>query len=121
MPSANAHWYKLGEALLVLSQGDITTWSGDALVNAGTWTAYLLRSILIHLLNSLRNHVTFCLAANERMLGGGGVDGGEQFVRGPLLHVHWAKTSILRSVHLRGLMNETSATMQPFTEQQAPS
>lgn len=38
MPSANARWYKIGEALLVLSQGDITQWSGDALVNAG-WQA----------------------------------------------------------------------------------
>jgi hypothetical protein len=35
MPSANARWYKVGDALLVLSQGDITQWSGDALVNAG--------------------------------------------------------------------------------------
>jgi hypothetical protein len=35
MPSANARWYKVGDALLVLSQGDITAWSGDALVNAG--------------------------------------------------------------------------------------
>lgn len=35
MPSANARWYKIGDALLVLSQGDITQWSGDALVNAG--------------------------------------------------------------------------------------
>jgi hypothetical protein len=35
MPSANARWYKVGDALLVLSQGDITQWSGDAIVNAG--------------------------------------------------------------------------------------
>jgi hypothetical protein len=35
MPSANARWYKVGDALVVLSQGDITQWSGDALVNAG--------------------------------------------------------------------------------------
>lgn len=35
MPSANARWYKVGDALLVLSEGDITQWSGDALVNAG--------------------------------------------------------------------------------------
>jgi hypothetical protein len=35
MPSANALWYKVGDALLVLSMGDITAWSGDAIVNAG--------------------------------------------------------------------------------------
>lgn len=35
MPSANARWYKVGDALVVLSQGDIAQWSGDALVNAG--------------------------------------------------------------------------------------
>lgn len=38
MPSASAVWYKLSnEGLLVLSEGDITQWSGDAIVNAGTW------------------------------------------------------------------------------------
>lgn len=37
MPSANARWYKVGDALLVLSEGDITQWSGDAVVNAGVW------------------------------------------------------------------------------------
>ena len=37
MPSANALWFKVptGDALLVLSMGDITAWSGDAIVNAG--------------------------------------------------------------------------------------
>ena len=36
MPSANAKWYRMpNEGLLVLSEGDITTWSGDAIVNAG--------------------------------------------------------------------------------------
>jgi hypothetical protein len=36
MPSANAKWYRLpNEGLLVLSEGDITSWSGDAVVNAG--------------------------------------------------------------------------------------
>jgi hypothetical protein len=36
MPSANAKWYRLpNDGLLVLSEGDITTWSGDAIVNAG--------------------------------------------------------------------------------------
>lgn len=117
MPSANARWYKIGDALLVLSQGDITQWSGDAIVNAGDWggdvkapswfsvsrgvnagrlclqlvpdwtpppraspgltTAVCSGPVLSHC-------VVLCLcllAANERMLGGGGVDGGE---RGPV-------------------------------------
>jgi hypothetical protein len=42
MPSANAKWYRLpNEGLLVLSEGDLTVWSGDAVVNAGApaWAA----------------------------------------------------------------------------------
>lgn len=35
MPSTNARWFRVDESMLVLSMGDLTTWSGDALVNAG--------------------------------------------------------------------------------------
>ena len=42
MPSANARWYKVGDALLVLSEGDITAWSGDAVVNAGGTHGHVL-------------------------------------------------------------------------------
>jgi len=118
MPSANARWYKVGDALVVLSQGDITSWSGDAIVNAGkpiflhmpgenAWGMLLLLSKLASFnclplwapsavtaqgalacvemrvgnaniqLQFLYTCGMRCLAANERMLGGGGVDGGK--------------------------------------------
>jgi hypothetical protein len=71
MPAAGARWYKAGECLVVLSKGDITSWSGDALVNA----------------------------ANPRMLGGGGVDGGALLPAQPGRIQHLHCTGVLASAH----------------------
>jgi O-acetyl-ADP-ribose deacetylase (regulator of RNase III) len=105
MPSANAKWYRLpNDGLLVLSEGDITSWSGDAIVNAGGRAAAggpagrraaaggraggrgrgAARAPGPHLQGRCavtgppRADVLIGAlpAANERMLGGGGVDGG---------------------------------------------
>lgn len=49
MPSANAKWYRMpNEGLLVLSEGDITQWSGDAIVNAGAAASRLRLQLARH-------------------------------------------------------------------------
>ena len=62
--------YKISDrAKLFLSLGDLTAWTGDAIVNAGEGRA--------HACLKLASDMHRPVPANERMLGGGGVDGGE--------------------------------------------
>ena len=62
-------------AVLRLCQGDLSSWDVDAIVNAGQHVyAHLPQQLALPLLTLLPS---LCAAANQRMLGGGGVDGGE--------------------------------------------
>ena len=69
--------FKMGNSTLHLTQGDITEFKGDAIVNAGEqW------SVSCHVFLAWHDHL---LAANRAMLGGGGVDGAIHRVAGPEL------------------------------------